>query len=107
MPAYDPVKKQLLSENNYSSGVFTQALQNFATLCAGNGASMSRLAFAADNIVATKSNMETANDRIIDVDIATESTRLAKDNVMVQKSASMLAHANTSNEVALMLIRCT
>jgi flagellin len=107
MPAYDPVKKQLLSENNYSSGVFTQALQNIATLCAGNGASMSRLAFAADNIVATKSNMETANDRIIDVDIATESTRLAKDNVMVQKSASMLAHANTSNEVALMLIRCT
>ena len=88
MPAYDPVKEQLLSENNYSSGVFPQALRNIATLRAGNGASMSRLTFAFDNI-------------------ADESTRLAKYNVKVQASASMLAHANTSNEVALILIRCT
>jgi flagellin len=88
MPAYDPVNKQLLSENNYSSGVFTQALQNIATLRADNGASMSRLTFAFDNI-------------------ADESTRLAKYNVKVQASASMLAHANTSTEVAQMLIRCT
>ena len=49
--------------------------------------------------------MEAANGRIVDVDIASESTQLAKYNVLVQASASMLAQANTTGGVALMLIR--
>ena len=88
-----------------SVGVFTRALENVATLRADNGASMSRLSFAADNISTTKTNMEAANGRIIDVDIAQESTRMAKYNVLVQASASMLAQANSSSDIALMLIR--
>jgi len=88
-----------------SVGVFTRALENVATLRADNGASMSRLSFAADNISTTKTNMEAANGRIIDVDIAQESTRMAKYNILVQASASMLAQANSSSDVALMLIR--
>ena len=91
--------------DDISVGVFTQALQNVATLRSDNGASMSRLNFASDNIAVTKTNMEAANGRIVDVDIAAESTRLAKYNVLVQASASMLAQANTSSDVALMLIR--
>ena len=39
-------------------------------LRADNGASMSRLRFASDNIATTKTNMEAANGRIVDVDIA-------------------------------------
>jgi flagellin len=91
--------------NDISVGVFTQALQNVATLRADNGASMSRLAFASDNIATTKTNMEAANGRIVDVDIAAETTRMAKYNVLVQASASMLAQANSSTDIALMLIR--
>ena len=91
--------------DDISVGVFTQALQNVATLRADNGASMSRLTFASDNIAVTKTNMEAANGRIVDVDIAAESTRMAKYNVLVQASASMLAQANASTDVALMLIR--
>jgi flagellin len=49
--------------------------------------------------------MEAANGRIVDVDIAAESTRMAKYNVLVQASASMLAQANASSDIALMLIR--
>ena len=88
-----------------SVGVFTRALENVATLRADNGASMSRLSFASDNISTTKTNMEAANGRIVDVDIAQESTRMAKYNILVQASASMLAQANSSSDVALMLIR--
>ena len=88
-----------------SVGVFTQALENIATLRADNGGTMSRLRFASDNIATTKTNMEAANGRIIDVDIAAESTRLAKYNVLIQASASMLAQANTNNDIALMLLR--
>jgi len=91
--------------NDVSVGVFTKALENIATLRAENGASMSRLRFASDNISTTKTNMEAANGRIIDVDVAAESTRLAKYNVLVQASASMLAQANTNGDIAMMLIR--
>ena len=88
-----------------SVGVFTQALENIATLRADNGGTMSRLRFASDNIATTKTNMEAANGRIIDVDVAAESTRLAKYNVLIQASASMLAQANANNDIALMLLR--
>ena len=88
-----------------SVGVFTQALQNVATLRADNGASMSRLRFAGNEMAVQETNLIAANGRITDVDIAAESTRLAKYNVLVQASASMLAQANTSADVALMLLR--
>ena len=78
-------------------GVFNKALENIATLRADNGASMSRLRFASDNISTTKTNTS-ANGLIIDVDVAAESTRLAKYNVLVQASASMLAQANTNGD---------
>jgi flagellin len=88
-----------------SVGVFTQAVQNIATLRADNGASMSRLRFASDEMGRQQSHAEAANGRISDVDIAAESTRLSNYNVLVQASASMLAQANTQPEIALMLLR--
>ena len=91
--------------NDISVGVFTQAIQNIATLRASNGASMSRLRFAGEEMALQKTNLEAANGRIIDVDIAAESTRLAKYNVLVQASASMLTQANSNTDIALMLLR--
>ena len=88
-----------------SVGVFTQALQNVATLRANNGASMARVRFAGEEMAAQETNLIAANGRITDVDIAAESTRLAKYNVLGQASASMLAQANTSADIALMLLR--
>ena len=89
---------------NVSVAVFTQALQNVATLRAENGGSVSRLQFAKESASAQKTNLEAANGRIMDVDIASESTALAKYNILVQASASMLSQANTTSNVALMLL---
>ena len=94
-----------ISLTDVSVGVFTQAIENLATLRADNGGSMSRLRHAADDVALQKTNMIAANGRIKDVDIATESTNLAKYQVLVQASASMLAQANTNTDVALMLLR--
>jgi len=66
---------------------------------------MSRLRFAGEEMALQETNLIAANGRIVDVDIAAESTRLAKYNVLVQASASMLAQANSSTDVALMLLR--
>jgi flagellin len=91
--------------NDVSVGVFNKALENIAGLRAQNGGTMSRLTFAADNVTKQSTNMEAAYGRIMDVDIAAESTRLAKFNVLLQSSAAMLAQANSTTDVALMLLR--
>ena len=95
----------VINLSDVSVGVFSQAIQNVATLRADNGASMSRLRFAGEEMALQETNLIAAKGRITDVDIAAESTRLAKYNVLVQASASMLAQANSSADVALMLLR--
>ena len=96
---------EVIDLTDVSVGVFTQAIQNIATLRADNGGSMSRLRHASDDVALQKTNMIAANGRIKDVDIATESTNLAKYQVLVQASAAMLAQANTNTDIALMLLR--
>ena len=83
---------------------FTAALENMASLRAENGGSTSRLNFSLEHVNRTQTNLEAANGRIVDTDIATESTRLAKYNILVQASASMLAQANGTPQTALMLL---
>ena len=87
-----------------SVAVFTQALENIATLRAENGGSVSRLQFSKESAAQQRTNLEAANGRIMDVDIASESTRLAKYNILVQASASMLSQANATSNVAMMLL---
>jgi len=87
-----------------SIGFFTKALENIATLRATNAAGMARLQLAEDHARLTKANLEAANSRIMDVDIAEESTRFAKYNILTQASAAMLSQANQSSATALMLL---
>ena len=84
--------------------VVTDAIQNVATLRATNGAQSNRLNFASEMLTVNKENLEEANSRIIDVDVAEESTELARYNVLVQSGAAMLSQANSSSQVALKLL---
>jgi len=80
------------------------AIQNLATLRANNGAEQSRLTFAADMLAINKVNLESANSRIADVDIATESANLARYNILQQAGTAMLAQANVSQQSILKLL---
>ena len=82
----------------------TDAIQSVATFRAQNGAEQSRLGFASEVLTVNKANLEAANSRIMDVDVAEESTQLARWNVLVQSGTAMLAQANQSSQVALRLI---
>jgi flagellin len=94
-----------LGSAGLSMGVFEQALSNIAYLRAQAGGGMTRLTFAADALSAMETNMRAAIGRIEDVDIAEESANLAKYSILTQASAAMVAQANTTNDVALMLLR--
>ena len=90
---------------NVSMKIFEQALSNIAFLRAQAGGSMSRLQFAAESISSYETNMRAALGRIEDVDIAEESANLAKYSILTQAAAAMVAQANTTNDVALILLR--
>ncbi|MCE9612550.1 MAG: hypothetical protein K8R23_20305 [Chthoniobacter sp.] len=81
------------------------AITNVATSRAQNGADSSRLGFSADMLAINKTNLEAANSRIVDVDVASESTKLARNNILVQAGSAMLAQANTSSQSALRLLQ--
>jgi flagellin len=88
-----------------SMGVFQQALENISFLRAQVGGQMSRLSFAADTLSVQQTNIRAALGRIEDVDIAEESSNLSKYSILTQAAASMLTQANSTNDVALMLLR--
>jgi len=82
----------------------SDALQDVAGLRANNGAQQSRLGFAAEVLTTNKANIEAANSRITDVDVAAESTQLARYNVLSQAGTAMLSQANQSAQIALKLL---
>ena len=96
---------EFIDLDDISVGVISQALENVAFLRAQNGGVHSRLAFNAQSLTQQKTNMRAALGRMVDVDIAEETTNLAKYSVLSQASASMLAQANQNTDIALMLLR--
>jgi flagellin len=80
-------------------------IENLAQLRAQNGAEQSRLSFSADMLAVNKTNLEAANSRIIDVDVASESTQLARYNILQQAGTAMLAQANQATQSILRLLQ--
>jgi flagellin len=83
----------------------TTATDGVATFRAANGAEQSRLEFAGEVLTTNKANLEAANSRIVDVDVAEESTQLARWNTLVQAGTAMLSQANQSAQTALKLLQ--
>jgi flagellin len=83
----------------------TDAIQKLATMMATNGAESSRVQFALDSLNVNQVNMEAALSRIQDVDVAAETAKLARANILVQAGAAMLTQANASQSIALKLLQ--
>jgi flagellin len=80
------------------------AIEQLATMRATNGSEQSRITYAADMLALNKQNLEAANSRIIDVDVAKESAQLARFNILQQAGTAMLAQANQSTQSILRLL---
>jgi flagellin len=85
--------------------VSQMALQQLADMRAQNGAEMSRINFAQDLLNINAVNLEAANSRIIDVDVAAESSQLARFQILQQAGTAMLAQANTSQQSLVRLLQ--
>ena len=69
------------------------------------GASISRLSLTREQLGVLTDNLTAANSRIKDVDVAEESTRFARYNILVQAGTAMLAQANATPNSALRLLQ--
>ena len=87
-----------------SVGQFTTAIERLADARAENGAEQARLSMTNELLIQNQTNLEAAYGRIMDADIALESTRFARQNVLVQSSAAMVAQANQLTSIALTIL---
>lgn len=83
---------------------FVDYIQVLANSRAIGGGEMSRLNYSDDVLIQNQINLEAADGRIIDADIALESTRLARHQVLAQASVSMVAQANSLAALVLSLL---
>ena len=80
------------------------AITQLATDRATIGANTARLNSTSEQLGVLNDNLSAANSRIKDVDVADESTKFAKYNILVQAGTAMLAQANSTPQSALRLI---
>ena len=83
---------------------YDDALASVATIRAGLGAAQNRLESAVNNLTSNATNLTDARSRIADADFSSETTNLAKAQILSQASTAMLAQANQSAQGVLKLL---
>ena len=81
------------------------AITEVDTTRAGYGAKQNQLDHSANNMSTTKENLQAAESRIRDVDMADEMMEFTKNNILVQAAQAMLAQANTQPQGVLQLLK--
>jgi flagellin len=84
--------------------VYDDAVRQVSSLRASLGAIMNRLDMAVNNLSTTSENVSAARSRVMDADFAAETAIFARNQILQQASAAMLAQANTSGQIALQLL---
>jgi flagellin len=81
------------------------AITTVAAHRAAIGADLSRLMMTNDHLSVLSENLSASVSRIKDVDVATESAKYAKYNILVQSGTAMLSQANSLPQSALRLLQ--
>jgi flagellin len=87
-----------------SLGKLDEALVRINGTRANLGALQNRLQSTSNNLQVSEENFSAANSRIRDVDIASETADMAKNNILTQAGVSVLAQANAAPNLALKLL---
>ena len=72
---------------------------------ASYGATINRLEYAVDTLSATILNTQAARSQIVDADYASETTELARTQIISQASTAMLSQANQQAQSVLALLK--
>ena len=92
-------------KSNQAIGTLDMALKKVNKQRADLGAYQTRLEFATKGIMGAAENMQAAESRIRDTDMAAQMVEFSKNNILIQSTTSMLAQANQKNQSVLQLLR--
>jgi flagellin len=82
----------------------SKAIEQVGVLSAGLGANEETLNDYSGQLATLNNNLAAANSTIMDVNVASESSNYAKENILVQTGTAMLAQANALPQIALKLL---
>ena len=80
------------------------AMVSVNAIRANFGAMQNRLQSTSNNLLIYDENISAANSRIRDADVASESTEMVRNNILLQAGVSVLSQANQTNQLALKLL---
>jgi flagellin len=90
---------------NRSIGMLDSALKTINKQRADLGAYQNRLEYAVKGLDVGAENMQAAESRIRDADMASEMVDYTKNAILVQSATAMLAQANTKPQTVLQLLK--
>ena len=93
------------SKASLAINAFDLAIQKVSTERAKMGAIQNRLEHTISNLDTSAENLQAAESRIRDTDMAEEMTNYSKNNILQQAGQSMLAQANQSTQGVLSLLQ--
>ncbi|HOG64527.1 MAG TPA: flagellin [Spirochaetota bacterium] len=92
------------NDANRTIGTIDQALMKISKQRADLGAYQNRLEFAVKGILVGYENMQAAESRIRDTDMAQEMSDFVKNQILIQSSTAMLGQANMKPQSVLRLL---
>ena len=63
------------------------------------------MSVTVSNLATSKENLSAANSRIRDVDVASETAEMTRNNILMQSGVAILAQANQMPSIALKLLQ--
>ena len=99
------IKMNSQDDANTAIKTIDAALENVSTERAKFGAMQNRLEHTINNLRVSGENLQAAESRIRDTDMASEMVKLNKDKIISQSGTAMLAQANTTPQNVLQLLR--
>jgi flagellin len=97
-----------ISDVNGATSAFKtidHAIEKINTSRASSGAVINRLEYAADNLANVSQNTSASRSRILDADYASETTELARTQIIQQAATAMLSQANQQAQSVLALLK--
>ena len=85
--------------------VLDTTLDNVSTARANLGTAQNRLLVTTANLANARENLSAANSRIRDVDVASETAEMTRNNILMQSGVAILAQANQMPSIALKLLQ--
>jgi len=93
-----------IDQANQAIGTIDAALRQVSKQRADLGAYQNRFELAAQGVAIAAENLQAAESRIRDADIASEVVNYTRNSILSQTGIAMLAQANVRNQTALQLI---